>query len=276
MTRHLDYDEPILGYHEVVAELAASLLPTPDRRPAAYGPVLPEALGGPPASGSRPRVVDLGCGPGQILGELADRRPDATLVGVDGDPECLRRAAARCPDAALVEADISDPGPALVGRHGPFDLVLSSHSLEHLPDPVAALGAWRGLLRPGGRLVVAVPNVLQPLMMARALVRRPKANDGHYYVWDRAHFENFCRLAGFGITERALDYVPLVPVRTRRRFPAIAGIERALLGPLPHFSNSHIVVLEPGEPRRLDRPDRSDRLQVELEGGRGDHHPCDL
>lgn len=241
MTKHLEYDEPVLGYHEVVADLAVSL--ASDHR----GSGGRRADDG-PGPVRRPRIADFGCGPGQILGCLASRRSDLDLVGFDGDPECLRRAAERCPDAVLVEADIADPDPDLLDRHGPFDVILSSHALEHLPDPVDSLRQWRRVLAPGGRLVLAVPNSLQPLMLARAVARRPKANEGHYYIWDRAHFENFCRLAGFDIRERALDYVPLVPVGTRRRFPAIASVERALLTPLPHFSNSHIVVLEPVDP----------------------------
>lgn len=219
MPIHLDYDEPVLGYHEIVAALAAE-------------------RAGPSAT-----VADLGCGPGQLLGELARRRPDLELVGIDGDPECLRRAGLRCPAATLVEIDLERPTGGLVGP-GTVDVVVSSHALEHLADPVAALRGWADLVRPDGCLIIAVPNSLQPIMMARALVRRPWANEGHYYIWDRATFENFCRLAGFRIVERSVDYVPLVPVRVRRRLPAIAAIERALLRPLPQFSNSHIVVLE--------------------------------
>ncbi len=219
MSVHLDYDEPVLGYHRTVASLAA------DRA-------------GPGGS-----VADFGCGPGQILGQLAALRADLRLVGVDGDDECLRRAAQRCQAADLVLADLEAPDGAMLG--GPFDVIVSSHALEHLADPVAALASWAKLLAPGGCLVIAVPNSLQPIMLARALVGRPKANEGHYYIWDRATFDNFCRLAGFSIVDRALDYVPLVPVRVRRRLPGLAGVERALLRPLPQFANSHIVVLEP-------------------------------
>ena len=112
------------------------------------------------------------------------------------------------------------------------------------PEVLDALRRWAELLRPRGRLVVAVPNSLQPPLLGRALVRRPWANDGHYYIWDRPTFENFCRLAGFGILDTSVDYVPIVPVRIRRRIPAIATVERLLLRFLPHFSNSHIAVLE--------------------------------
>ena len=218
---HLQYDEPVLRYHRIVAELTAEVAP----------------IGG--------RVLDVGCGPGQILGQLQALRNDLELVGIDGDEECLRRAARRCPTATLIQGDLERPGPAEdAGRR--FDVVVSSHSLEHLADPVGALAYWRALLAAEGKLVVAVPNSLQPLLMTRAVLRRPKANDGHYYIWDRATFENFCRLAGFQIIDRRQDYVPLTTVRLRQRLPAIAGLERALLRPLPQFSNSHIVVMEPG------------------------------
>lgn len=218
--KHLEYDEPRLRYHDIVAATAAELA----KRGAT--------------------VADFGCGPGQILGRLAELRPDLRLVGVDGDDECLRRTNLRCPRAETINDNIADPKapPSYEGR---FDLILSSHSLEHLPDPVAALDRWRRFLSPQGRLVVAVPNSLQPLLLARALSRRTKVNEGHYYIWDRATFENFCRLAGFRILSSTQDYVPLVSVKVRERVPAVAKVERALLGPLPQFSNSHIVVLEP-------------------------------
>lgn len=220
MTRHLEYDEPVLRYHRIVAAMAADVAP-------------PGAA-----------AADFGCGPGQILAELSELRPDVGLVGVDGDPECLRRAGLRCPSMMVVKGDIGHLGEDDFGQRR-FDVIMSSHSLEHLSDPVGAMSRWSRLLAPGGKLVVAVPNAVQPLLLARALVRRPKANQGHYYIWDRATFENFCRLAGFEILVTAQDYVPLAPVRIRKRIPAIAGVERALLGPLPQFSNSHIVMLEP-------------------------------
>jgi SAM-dependent methyltransferase len=218
--KHLDYDEPVLGYHRIVAAIAAELAP----------------FGG--------RVLDLGCGPGQILGLLADQRSDVNLVGVDGDDECLRLSKQRCQGANLVQDDIECPVSDDLWDE-PFDVIVSSHSLEHIADPVGALGRWREMLTDGGHLVLAVPNSLQPLLLAGALIGKPKANQGHYYIWDRATFENFCRLAGFRIVRSTQDYVPLTTVRVRSRIPSIAKAERALLKVAPQFSNSHIVVLQP-------------------------------
>ncbi len=220
--KHLNYDEPELAYHRIVAQTAADLAP----------------FGG--------RVVDMGCGTGQIINLLSGLRADLTVVGVDGDEECLRLAKQRRTNATLIQDDIECPISDDLWEE-PFDVVMSSHSLEHIADPVGALGRWREMLTESGRLVVAVPNSLQPLMMAGALSRRPRVNAGHYFIWDRATFENFCRLAGFRILQSTQDYVPLSTVRIRRRIPAIAVAERALVKLAPQFSNSHIVVLRPVE-----------------------------
>ena len=216
--KHLDYDEPVLRYHSIIAELVADLVP---------------------AGGS---VLDLGCGPGQTLGEIVDRRPDLNIVGVDGDEECLRRAKERAPSAKLQIDDIQELSSF---EPGTFDAVCSSHSLEHLPSPVAALERWSDLLTPTGRLIVAVPNSHQPIFLGLALARNQRVNEGHFYAWDRATFVNFCRLAGFEIERWREDYVPLVPVRWRRRLPVVARLERALLRMVPAFANSHIAVLRP-------------------------------
>ncbi len=222
--KHLEYDEPVLTYHEIIAGFLAELAPT----------------GG--------RVVDLGCGPGQILAGVRALRPDLELVGIDGDPTCLGLTADRVDGVETHQADITRPPESIVGRP---DVIVSSHSLEHLADPVGALHHWSKLLPFDGRLVVAVPNSHQPLLLARSLGRRPKSNEGHYYIWDRATFDNFCQLAGVEIVDRALDYVPLVNVKTRERFRSITKAERGLLKVVPMFSNSHIVVLRPAD-RRAD------------------------
>lgn len=218
MVKHLEYDEPVLRYHEIVADVAAGLA---DRGA---------------------KILDLGCGPGQILGELSRRRSDLDLCGIDGDEECLARAKARAPEAELLIDDISRVDRVVSQS---IDVVVSSHSLEHLPDPVGGLRRWRELLKPDGRLVLAVPNSHQPIMLGLALARQNRVNEGHFYSWDRATFNNFCHLAGFEIEQWREDYVPLVPVRWRLRLPVVSKLERLLLKLFPGFANSHIVALRP-------------------------------
>lgn len=113
---------------------------------------LVEALA--PAPGER--AVDIGCGRGAVLLQLAARvGPAGAAVGVDLSPGMVaaaREDAARAGiEVEVHEADAMAPDlPA-----SSFDVVASSLVLFFLPDPLAALHAWRALLVPGGRLGVS-------------------------------------------------------------------------------------------------------------------------
>jgi SAM-dependent methyltransferase len=106
------------------------------------------ACAGPP---SARRVLEVGCGTGNVLRQLERACPGALVVGMDlfADGLAYARSRTRCP---LVQADArAAPFSA------PFDLIGLFDVLEHLPDDVAVLRALRGLLAPGGALLLTVP-----------------------------------------------------------------------------------------------------------------------
>jgi SAM-dependent methyltransferase len=96
------------------------------------------------------RVLDVGCGRGVLLSGLARRGFEAhgfemsasAAAGVD--PRAVVRVGKSLHDAEYPSAY--------------FDQVIIWHVLEHLPDPRETLQEIRRVLKPGGRLVVAVPN----------------------------------------------------------------------------------------------------------------------
>lgn len=100
------------------------------------------------------RILDVGCGPGYYVAELADRvGPDGAVVGIDLSKEMLAVAGGRCaglPNAEFRQADAT----ALPVDDEDFDRVLSVQMLEYVPDVDAALAEIRRVLRPGGRAVL--------------------------------------------------------------------------------------------------------------------------
>ena len=101
------------------------------------------------------RVADIGCGTGEVLGELAVAWPQSELVGVDFAASRLRTAAAAAPPVTLVDADLGAPLPF---ADAAFDTIFCTEVLEHLKNPVGALREIRRVLTSDGRLALSVPN----------------------------------------------------------------------------------------------------------------------
>jgi SAM-dependent methyltransferase len=101
------------------------------------------------------RVLDAGCGDGYLARALAAR--GAEVTGIDISPRLIE-AARRLGPAGQVSyrvADLSRPLPALAGS---FDAVASSLVLNDLPDYRGFAATLGAVLKPGGRLVVALNN----------------------------------------------------------------------------------------------------------------------
>lgn len=62
------------------------------------------------------------------------------------------------PLPGAIPIDVSSEYSAMALPEGPFDFVFSSHCLEHLIDPIAALKHWRDRLKPGGVLFLYLPH----------------------------------------------------------------------------------------------------------------------
>jgi len=102
------------------------------------------------------RALDVGCGRGAVLFPLAEAvGPTGSVTGLDLSPRMVQATADDAVRAGLdVEVRVGDAmAPDLPA--GSCDLVASSLVLFFLPDPIAALRAWRELLMEGGRVGVS-------------------------------------------------------------------------------------------------------------------------
>jgi trans-aconitate 2-methyltransferase len=114
------------------------------------------------------RVVDLGCGPGNLTDVLRQRWPDAILEASDGSPEMVAAARAAGVDAQLL--DVRDWKPA-----ADTDVVVSNAVLQWVPEHRELLRKWASELPSGAWIAVQVPgNFNAP---SHALARRLAASD---------------------------------------------------------------------------------------------------
>ncbi len=98
----------------------------------------------------RLQILDIGCGTGAMLDELA---PFGTVVGADFSPEALQFCGTRGVGAELARADVR----RLPFADASFDVVTAMDIIEHIDDDKAASGEIFRVLKPGGRLLVTVP-----------------------------------------------------------------------------------------------------------------------
>lgn len=92
-------------------------------------------------------VVELGCGPVKTI---------ERAIGVDRVPKGLPIPHLRgAISVAEVSADVGEPLPF---KENSQDVVIARHILEHMPMEIQTLRNWKKIIRPGGKLIIAVPD----------------------------------------------------------------------------------------------------------------------
>lgn len=104
------------------------------------------------------RVLDVGCGPGFLLRELAqDLGAESRLAGIDISADMIQLARSRCAGHSQIRLEIGD-ATALQFDDSSFDSVVSTQVYEYVPDLAKALAEAARVLRYGGRLLIVATD----------------------------------------------------------------------------------------------------------------------
>jgi SAM-dependent methyltransferase len=99
------------------------------------------------------RILEVGCGPGDLWRENADRIPPAWEITLsDLSPGMLEQARRNLAATGRIFHYEAADAQTVPFTGGEFDALIADHMLYHVPDRTKALGEFQRVLRPGGRL----------------------------------------------------------------------------------------------------------------------------
>ena len=98
------------------------------------------------------RVIDLGCGTGELTARLAERLPASDVLGIDSSAEMLARA------APLTRQGLHVEQRAIGDVAGKWDLVFSHAALQWIEGHEKLIPALLALVAPGGQIAIQVPS----------------------------------------------------------------------------------------------------------------------
>ena len=192
------------------------------------------------------RLLDVGCGNGEFVAAAVAAGWRAT--GIDVDPAAVAQGRAVGLDLAVETID------AHAAREPDrYDALTLSHVVEHVPDPVVFLRTARRLIRPGGHLWVATPNLMATghrLFGAHWMALDPPR---HLVLFDAASLTRALSEAGFGRV-RVMRPVPSAGIVFRVSDAIRAGARRAYdTGPAPLRVRARALLADIGAQREWSR-----------------------
>jgi SAM-dependent methyltransferase len=172
--------------------------------------------------GEGKRILDLGCGPGQLLASLGPSRG----VGVDFSSAMVEIARSKHPHLEFVVGDVEDP-TTLDALHGPFDVILLSDTVGSLEDCQQTLANLQRLCVPTTRVVIAYYSSLWApvLELAQRLGQQMPHRDQNWL--SIRELTAILELADFEVVRT--DYRQIVP----KRLGGVGPFLNRFVGTLP-------------------------------------------
>lgn len=216
--RHIDINslQRPLPYHDLISDLAIEL------------------------SQDNEKILDIGCGIGQICYEIG-RRGTREIHAADAYQICLdkTKALANVEKTYLIEEYSFNVRTSIDGL---FSVVIMSHVLEHMLNPVQAVRDALSLVENKGHLILAVPNPARPSVLMSNITKTHYVNRGHVVAWDMSHWINFLEnILKLNVVSYHHDYIS---IKGANRFPGIASAGKMLGKILPWWCFSNIAVIK--------------------------------
>ena len=168
------------------------------------------------------RLLDIGCGAGNMPKAIKHYRPDLEVWGADLSRHAIR-AALRDPQGARF---VASGGEGLPFRDAFFDAVTMFDVLEHFAEPGAALAEVLRVLRPGGLFHLFLPLEKQPWTIYALLYRlgwQAKVEHcGHLQFYSDADCRRQLEKFGFQVRGRRWSVHPLYSLADAAYFSALS------------------------------------------------------
>lgn len=170
-------------------------------------------------------VLEIGCGEG-ALGELVKKRQKCRYVGVEIDREAATLARRRIDDVYC--GDVTEIVDIL---HEQFDAIVCSEIVEHVIDPWSLLTTLREACKPGGQIVISIPNIASAAVVNDLLHGRfdytyiGLACAGHLRFFTRRSIEEMMFIAGWNVASIVPQHVPSAGAEELVRRLDASGVE---------------------------------------------------
>lgn len=211
--------------------------------------------------GAGMRVLEPGCGTGDVTLQLAERvGPTGGVVAIDRSPEMLNATRQRAAERGLPWVEVAEADVNALDLGGAFDALVGRLVLLHQPKPAATLRQLAAHVRPGG--VVAFLEF--HFFPATSDPPRPLYTEA--YGWFMGAFERagihsdmgfaLCRaFREAGLTEPTVTLQPMIGCGDEPRLPAmLAGIIRTVMPLIARFelASADAIDIETLEARLVD------------------------